>query len=66
VTPTEKITGDFTVDLGKTTWKLTGVSFTIERKTGTVLYDSAERALTDPERAKLPGTAEMTPVQPVS
>jgi len=61
-TPTEKVTGDFTVILGKTTWKLRGVTFTLPTKSGTVLYDSAERPLTPTERAALPEAAKIDPV----
>ncbi len=59
--PTERVTGDFTVILGKTTWKLTGVSFDLPNKSGAVLYDSSERALTEQEKASLPPIAEISP-----
>jgi hypothetical protein len=61
--PTEKVTGDFTVILGKTTWKLTGVSFTIPAENMGFLYDSYERPLTPQERATLPEDVVVTPVK---
>jgi len=57
---TDRVTGDFTVKIGKTTWKLTGVHFDIPAST--VLYDSGERDLTDAEKASLPKIAAITPV----
>jgi hypothetical protein len=51
-----------TVILAKTTWKLGGVTFTLPTKSGTVLHDSAERALTPTERSALPEEAKIDPV----
>ncbi|KJL22790.1 hypothetical protein RL72_02181 [Microbacterium azadirachtae] len=59
---TERVTGDFTVKLGKTTWKLSGVHFDIPRADADVLYDSAERALTEQEKASLPKIVDIKPV----
>ena len=57
----DRVTGDFTVKLGKTTWKLSGVYFDIPNKDADVLYDSSERALTAQEKANLPQIVEITP-----
>lgn len=57
----DRVTGDFTVKLGKTTWKLSGVHFDIPNKDADVLYDSSERALTAQEKANLPQIVEITP-----
>jgi hypothetical protein len=60
--PTERVTGEFTVVLGKTTWILQDVRFDIPTKDGAVLYDTSERPLTDAEKASLPPIAGITPV----
>jgi len=61
---TDRVTGEFTVKIGKTTWKLTGVHFDIP--VGAVLYDTAERDLTEAEKASLPKIATIKPVVPTS
>lgn len=61
---TDRVTGDFTVTMGKTTWKLTGVHFDIPKKDADPLYDSVARPLTDQEKANLPQVAEIKPITP--
>jgi len=62
---TERVTGDFTVTLGKTTWKLTGVSFDVPDMKADPLYDTSAPKLTEAEKAAMPKVAEIKPIAPI-
>ncbi len=60
--PMQKVTGDFTVALGNTTWKLLGVSFESPDPDRVVGYNTADRDLTAKEKADLPKDVIVSPV----
>ncbi|MBS1697223.1 MAG: hypothetical protein JST25_02330 [Actinobacteria bacterium] len=61
-----RVTGDFTVRLGRTTWRLAGVTVTVPDRDADVLYDAAACPLTAHERATLPQTVDIAPIAPTS
>ncbi|MBS1674034.1 MAG: hypothetical protein JSS74_08735, partial [Actinobacteria bacterium] len=57
----ERVTGNFTVRLGKTTWNLDGVYFDVPNPDADVLFIRDERPLTAQEKASLPHHIDITP-----